>query len=595
MIYGKLTSTDDWRTVRVQGDAPDSFYGDNEVRIFLWGTICNRDILQTGTQDCGVTDAALVARLFKVGGMEAFSELDGSFTIVDFSPDLCGITRDAHGTHWPVYYRADGTFSTGWQALKKQDITNLDRCSLSVALQRGLMLPGRSAWQGISRLEAGYSLVLSAANLSVRNVYRIDFSISPLYSERSVDDYAAEYGRLHEAAIRRRVGKADRVGILLSGGYDSGSNLVSLRQVYTGRVDSYSIGFRGNSWSELPVARVMSREFGTCHHEYEIDGSEIRFVPDIVRWLGEPFVEGGLMVNYCAMWLAGADKLPVILGGEGSDQLFGTSGREVALRYLASRWKVYPFLRILNACLSGTFTDTGGQLSRIHFHLDKILHLLEGDRFGFTDTAMRQLLQRPDLDLVSQPSPVPDVSSFEALYNQHARLSDLDIVADRIILYKASRMALMFDNRLTFPFTDRSLYVFLQHLPVSLKCRFNSLWNIACGHQVSKYLLKYRYKPLLPQAVTSRRKQGGFAPMSLFFADSARRIRLKDFILSSSIMDDYLCRKAVQAFLKRYEAASGDSVAWFWYRQNQALQYFNLLTLVVWWEEFVADKRVKLD
>ena len=31
----------------------------------------------------------------------------------------------------------------------------------------------------------------------------------------------------------------------------------------------------------------------------------------------------------------------------------------------------------------------------------------------------------------------------------------------------------------------------------------------------------------------------------------------------------------------------------FWHRQNKALQYFNLLTLVVWWEEFVEGHEVK--
>ena len=79
------------------------------------------------------------------------------------------------------------------------------------------------------------------------------------------------------------------VGILLSGGYDSGSNLAALRSIYDGQIDSYSVGFKGDAWTELPMARLMSETFGTRHHEYEIDGTETSALPDIVRFLGEPF------------------------------------------------------------------------------------------------------------------------------------------------------------------------------------------------------------------------------------------------------------------------------------------------------------------
>ena len=151
----------------------------------------------------------------------------------------------------------------------------------------------------------------------------------------------------------------------------------------------------------------------------------------------------------------------------------------------------------------------------------------------------------------------------------------------------------MFGNNLTFPFMDLDLFHFLQELPVSLKCKGDSALDIARGRSVSKYLLKYHYKPLLPEAITSKKKQGGFAPMPLFFRDPLQRARFKDFILSSSIMDEYLRRDVVEKFLTDYDREAGQTNGWFWHRQNKALQYFNLLTLVVWWEEFVAGQEVK--
>ena len=379
----------------------------------------------------------------------------------------------------------------------------------------------------------------------------------------------------------------------MSGGYDSGSNLAALRSIYDGKIESYSVGFKGDTWTELPMARLMSETFDTCHHEYEIDGSEINALPDIVRFLEEPFVEGGLMVNYCAMRMIGDDKPEIILGGDGSDQYFGTSGREVALHYLAGRAGIRPFMRGMNYLLSHEAFDTGGKLSRINFHLDKILHILEGERFGFSDSALQRFLQHPEYDFAASKPPKPDIRSFNYLYTQHALVSDLEIVINRIILFKASRMAQMFGNNLSFPFMDLELFNFLQELPVGLKCKGDSVLDIARGHSISKYLLKYYYKPLLPEAITSKKKQGGFAPMPLFFRDPVQRARLKEFILSSTIFDNYLCRDTVERFLADYDHESTRIDTWFWYRQNKALQYFNLLTLVTWWEEFVEKRKVQ--
>ncbi len=90
-----------------------------------------------------------------------------------------------------------------------------------------------------------------------------------------------------------------------------------------------------------------------------------------------------------------------------------------------------------------------------------------------------------------------------------------------------------------------------------------------------------------------KKKQGGFAPMPLFFRDKAERAFFKEFTSSSGIMDNYLRRDAVEKFLTDYEQVAEKEGGWFWHRQNKALQYFNLLTLVVWWEEFVEGHEVK--
>lgn len=591
MIYGKL-ALEDWRNMRVLGETPESFFETPDLSVFFYGTIYNRDTLQVTPDD---SNAKIVAEAYLKDADLGFSRLDGSFTIIYYSKDNCGIVRDHHGTHYPVYYTSDGKFATSWQYLQESTSESF-KChpiSLSSFLQRGIIDKEYFVVSGICNLSAGEYVKMSCrdslkSGQLIKHIPKVIIEKNP-----DIEAYSRRYGELHAQAISRRIGDNNRVGILLSGGYDSGSNLAALRSIYDGEIDSYSVGFKGDTWTELPMARLMSKTFGTRHHEYEIDGREINALPDIVRFFGEPFVEGGLMVNYCAMRMIGDDKPEIILGGDGSDQYFGTSGREVALHYLAGRIGIRPLMYGVNHLFGHDVFNTGGKLSRINFHLDKILHILEGERFGFSDFAMRRFLQNPEHDFNPSKPPKSDTRSFNHLYVQHALVSDLEIVINRIILFKASRMAQMFGNNLTFPFMDLELYNFLQELPVGLKCKGDSVLDIARGRSISKYLLKYHYKPQLPEVITSKKKQGGFAPMPLFFRDSVQRAHFKEFILSSTIFDSYLCKDAVESFLTSYDHEAKRIDTWFWYRQNKALQYFNLLTLVTWWEEFVEKRTVQ--
>ena len=589
MIYGKL-SLEDWRNISVEGEVPESSFENHNLRLFFYGTLYNRDVLQANFDD---TNAKLVASIYLQNGESGFSHLDGSFTIVFYSKEQCGIVRDHHGTHFPVYYAKSGEFANSLNFFSDHFgiPCQLDKSSLSCFLQSGLMRKSHSAFHDIFRLEAGQIAITNNKHISCISPFL--YEINPGLEKRSdVELYSQQYGELHVKAIRRRIGDSQRVGILLSGGYDSGANLAALRSIYDGEINSYSVGFKGDNWTELPLARIMSKAFGTRHHEYEIDGTEINALPKIVDYLGEPFVEGGLMVNYCAMRMIGEDKPEVILGGDGSDQYFGTSGREVALHYLAARTGMRPIMKGVYGLLDRDAFDKDGKLFRIHFHLDKILNILDGDRFGFPNFRMRELLKYPkDFQLTSRIK--PDIGSFERLYAQHGLFSDIETVINHVILYKASRMAQMFGNNLTFPYMDLTLYHFLQELPVQLKCKGESVLDIARGRGTAKYLLKHHYKSLLPEAITSKKKQGGFAPMPLFFRDSVQRARLKEFILSSAIVDEFLNKDAVERFLTKYDREALQEGSWFWYRQNCALQYFNMLTLAVWWEQFVEKKEVK--
>jgi len=567
------------------------FFEQNGSQVYFIGKIFN---LKTLGYDKDSNAAEVLWQIFSKDGYKGFSQLDGGFIGIIYIHDTVILVRDHHGISHQIYY-TESYFASSLGLLQRtpgfETIPNYKE--LSKFLNIGYVGTPGSSIMGVKKLGAGEVLIVKKSKIERINLFPTN-AIEPAGRNKSLDEYAEQYGELHKNSIRRRIEGAQNVGLLLSGGYDSGCNLAGLRQIYSGKVSSYSIGFKGDSWTELPLARCMSDTFGTVHSEYEIDGSEITYLPEIVDYLGDPFVEGGLMVNYMVMRLIGNDKPEVILGGDGSDQYFGTSGREVAIHYLASRYGVKPLSQMVYSLMSSASFDKDNKLYRIRFHLGKILEILQGDTFGFPRFHLKQLLQDqsalPVFDKLK-----PDIRSFEHLYTQHLYKSDIEKIINQVILFKASRMASLFDNNLTYPYMDLDLYRFLMQLPVYYKCKGENARAIAKGEATAKFLLKYHYKPMLPEAITAKKKQGGFAPMPLFFKEDKQRARTADYILSSSMLDTFLKRDTVEAFLRRYDTEVHYQGSWFWYKQNRAIQYFYLLTLAIWWERFIEGKNSSFD
>jgi len=558
----------------------------DNTRVYFWGNVYN---LKELGFDAGQSLAEFLYGLYREKGVSCFGRVDGSFTCIVEKPDELLIVRDHHGTSHQVYYDNTHFASSLLLLVKHKGFEEKpDLKALCAFLSVGYIATPETALVGVRKLGAGEALCYKSGKQYITKLFETK-NIRPSDSKAKLEDLSDEYGWLHADAIRRRIEGQSSVGILLSGGYDSGCNLVALRNQYAGDIHSFSIGFKGDNWSELPLAKCMSDTFNTIHTTYEIDGSEIAALPDIIRHLGDPFVEGGLMVNYAVMRLAADNRQAVLLGGDGSDQYFGTTGREIAMHLLLRKYGLKPVAQLVNNLLSRPAFDKDSRLYKVKFHTDKILHILEGDLFGFPDFLLTDMVQDRSF-LPFRDKRQLCTGSFEELYTQHAYQTDLEKTINQVILFKASQLAAMFGNQMAFPYLDLTLYDFLQKLPVAFKCKGNSLTDIAKGYGTAKFLLKYHYKPQLPEEITSKKKQGGFAPMPLFFADKQRRDTIGATILDSAICTDFLKKGKVEQFIKRYNAEAIQPTSWFWYCQNKAIQFFNLYTLALWWDCFIDHK-----
>jgi asparagine synthase (glutamine-hydrolysing) len=568
--------------------SPDITSASAENRtLFLCGNLYN---LQSKID----TKAAELLKNYSIKGTESFKELDGEFTIIIFDGDETIIFRDRHGAGPQVFYNQQyfSSFLKNFLTIKGfQPEPSTE--ALFTFLSIGYIPSPMCSLKGISKIPAGHVLKVKNGEQKIESLFTWEDFKSSCSNPRniSVEEATAEYEQLHKKSILDRVKGKKTVGLLLSGGYDSGGNIAGLREVYNGDALSYSIGFKDNPWTELPLAKILSERFGTTHYEYEIDGTEIRELPDIVDYLGDPFQEGGLMLNYVAMKLIGDNNPEVILGGDGNDQHFGTAGKELALHYSYKQKGFQPFQKLFQSAGKLGLFDNDNILFRMQFHNEKILNIQKSDNFGFKQHELQKLVKdrsaiAPHKYLESVPK---QFASFDDFYFVHNYFGDIKQVINEVILFKASKMSLMFGNLLTFPYMSTEIYEFLKQMPRGHKCK-GTLEEISKGKGTTKFLHKNYLKPKLPTEITNRKKQGGFAPLPIFFKDDSQRKKLSDFIFASDAVKALFSEKYLHEFFKSYNETAVPDGYWFWYKQVKAFQFFNLLVLAIWWEIFINKK-----
>lgn len=532
-------------------------------------------------------------REYVARGEQVFQQIDGDFLIIIVDSNKITVVRDRHGAGSQFFY-SDKYFSFDLMsfALSEQFESKPNLEALLTFTSIGYIPSPETALQGVKKLAPGEMLVFSFGITMVTDLFDYEqFIQNAGTSTLSIEEATAQYEILHLKAVSERVKAVTKVGLLLSGGYDSGGNIHALREVYKGDLVSFSIGFKDNPWTELPLAKILAEKYNSRHYEYEIDGSEILQLPQILRATGDPFQEGGLMVNFTAMRLVqSSGEMPdIILGGDGNDQHFGTSGKELALN-----WK------LRQKSLSGwqhLYYNIGQKMSafqkdnilfRTQFHNSKILHIQQSDVFGFS-IEMLNKMNKQGIKIKQFKYLAAEHKKFitfdEYFYNRNYSI-DIKQIIDEVILFKSSRMSELFNNHISFPYMSTDLYHFLNKMPVNHKFK-GSLDDLAAGHGVSKFLHKNYLKPKLPVEITNRKKQGGFAPLPIFLKNNAQRVQLFNFIKNADAIKIIFKDKYIDELLQQYETIVSSKSYWFWFQQVKANQIINLLTLAVWWEMYI--------
>ncbi len=291
------------------------------------------------------SDTEVIVHGYKEWGTDVFNHLNGMFglAIWDVPNQRLVVARDAMGIKLIYYKIVNGqlTFGSEIRAILAAEDSKpeVDPVALNLFLRFRYTPSPLTMFQGIRKLAPGTMLVAEAGRCREERWY--NFTPMPFEYPRSEEEVEEELLDLYRGAVKRHLLSDVPVGILLSGGLDSGL-LLALMNEQGGPWPAYTIGY-GERFEddELADAAETAKVLGARHVTVKLDQAEFEHsLPRIVECLEEPIAASSIVPMYFICQRARQD-VKVALIGQGPDELFGGYKRHLGVRY-GGWWRGLP-------------------------------------------------------------------------------------------------------------------------------------------------------------------------------------------------------------------------------------------------------------
>jgi asparagine synthase (glutamine-hydrolysing) len=518
------------------------------------------ELQQAGHQFRTTSDTEVIVHGYKQWGTDVFARLNGMFglAIWDVAAQRLVVARDAMGIKLVYFRDADGELTFGSEIRAVRAAAGSAADVDPIALQHFLTLrytpSPRTLFRGIRKLAPGTMLVAERGTCREERWYNYT---PPADAPAITDDAAAttQLLELYKGAVERHLIADVPVGLLLSGGLDSGL-LLALMNEHGSGWPAYTVGY-GESFEddELTQAAETAAFFGARHVPVRLDRDEFeRSLPGIVGQLEEPVTSSSIVPMYFVCQRARAD-VKVVLVGQGPDELFCGYKRHLGVRY-GEWWRLLP--PVLQSMIRGTIN----RLPRNEM-LKRGVHSL-----GFDDRLLRyeQVFALAPPDVITglfRKDVVPSLTESMPAYwrDLGGQLEHFDELAGFQLIELRSSLPdeiLMFSDKLSMahglearvPYLDKTVVEFAQRLPTNLKIRGTT----------KKWLHRAVCQQFLPPAFVARKKRG-FAVNVVddWFHSSLRGVLPEMLLDDGSLMFTWLEPRAVRALLDDHRLGRQDN------------------------------------
>lgn len=531
------------------------------------------------------SDTEVILHAFEQWGIKCLEKFWGMFAISiwDSKSRELWLIRDRIGIK-PLYYSIHNgriTFASEIKALLKDPDQKraVNEESFYHYLSFLTSPPPQTLFMGINKLAGGTWLRVSEdGSLYEHRYWDVLDNTTPIKGISDEEIAQLVLDELRTSVSLRKVSDVP-VGVFLSGGIDSSTNVALFAEAEGRPVKTFTVGYQGNYQTyqnELDDARIMAARVGAEHHECLLNVNDLMdFLPKMVYLQDEPIADPVCVPLYYISKLARDNGIIVCQVGEGADELFwGYPGWKFMLQL--QRYDNLPVPRMLKH-MSLTVLRTLKKQDTSYYEWLRRGALGQPVFWGGTDVftvEQKQRLLSPRLRKKFHGFTSWDV--IKSFYDNYQNKSweksplgwmsyfDLNLRLPELMLMRVDKMSMGASLEGREPFLDHKLVELAMSIPQSQKTK----------NGILKYVLKKAVRGLIPDEVIDRKKQGFSVPISEWFFDRlGERARIElNFFLDHS---DFLDRKEV---MKLIDEGKGWRV---WY----------LLNFALWWKDTVLENK----
>lgn len=273
------------------------------------------------------SDCETILHAYEEGGLDCVHYLRGmfAFALWDEKRKRLVLARDPMGEK-PLYLHENGDrilFASEMKALLRSGSVpfELDPPAIDCYFHYQFVPEPRTALKGVRKLAAAHLLTIELEPWHVEEKCYWRMEDAPPIEGDAPALIGQELNTVGQLVTRADV----PVGVALSGGLDSSTVAAFAARHCPSELHAFTIGYKGrpNHCDERAEARDLADHLGLHFHEAEVSTDEVvEFFSELQFWRDDPIADYAGQSYYALMKLAREQGVPVVLQGQGGDELF---------------------------------------------------------------------------------------------------------------------------------------------------------------------------------------------------------------------------------------------------------------------------------
>lgn len=464
------------------------------------------------------TDTEVVLRAYRKWGTNCFSKFNGMFAVAIWNRQKHEllIARDRLGIK-PLYYHRNEArivFSSEIGGLLASNIVprKLNREALTDYLRYQTVHAPETILQDVFMLPAGHWMRIHTDGVEQQAWWELTGTgHTAQVPQADFATHCKNIGTLLRESVERRLVADVPFGAFLSGGIDSSAIVGLMSEVSNHKVQTFSVVFDEEEFSEAKYARLIAKRFGTEHHEIKLTPNDfLQGIPEALQAMSHPSGDGPN--TWTVSKVTREAGITMALSGLGGDELFAgypvfkRSAQLEGKRWLQS-WPAQlrrPFAALNRSLRPGVAADKLYELAALdYFDLN---HTYPLSRRVLVDRYIHKLLGQKKLPVDRLHHLANQTIAYEAPAGDWPLLSRVSIVEmagymQNVLLRDADQMSMAHALEVRVPFLDHALVEYVLQVPDTHKFP-----------HTPKKLLTDSLGELLPREIIDRPKMGFVFP-----------------------------------------------------------------------------------